>query len=250
MIVHGVNLSDLTQREADALLPSIRLLREKSYEVYASGKYEKSRAYSALCNAMGYLQALFAMYGKRPRSFNRDLVYPVRKDADGNRLCRWCQKPVPRKRMSYCSDACFIEVDCRSNQGALRQHVKNRDKGVCAQCGCDTEKIKRVVDYAGRSFANSESYGLPSRGRGGWWTRDVWAIYSAMGFNWASTTHLWEADHIIEFSAGGESSLVNTQTLCLPCHKAKTKQMHADRKFKRTGVRPKLPVRESQMSMI
>jgi len=250
MRIHGVDLDQLTRQELDALVPSIRLLSEKSYDVYAAGKREKSRAYSMLCHAINYLRAFEEMRGKRPRSFNRDLLYPVRKDADGNRLCRWCQKPVPRKRMSYCSEQCFIEVDCRASSGALRQHVENRDKGICAGCGCDTEKLRRVVDYAGVSLSNCESYGKPSRGRLGWWTSDIWPIFTAMGFNYSAHSPLWEADHIVEFSAGGESSLANTQTLCVPCHKAKTKQMHAERKFQRTGIRPKPPVRETQLMMI
>jgi 5-methylcytosine-specific restriction enzyme A len=185
----------------------------------------------------------------KPRTFNRDLVYPVHKNAEGRRLCRWCQSPVPRSRMSYCSKACLKEVDIRTSAGMLRYHVKQRDQGVCAACGLDTQRLKRILDHARRSL-----YEL-LRGIGstdGCWfpyeARAVDSVLRQMGFN--SDKTLWEADHIIEVSAGGDSNLANVQTLCVPCHKAKTKKMHADRKFERTGIRPKQPTKETQLRMI
>jgi 5-methylcytosine-specific restriction protein A len=35
-------------------------------------------------------------------------------------------------------------------------------------------------------------------------------------------THATEVDHIIERSAGGTDELANLQSLCAPCHRAKT----------------------------
>jgi 5-methylcytosine-specific restriction endonuclease McrA len=107
--------------------------------------------------------------------------------------------------------------------------VFQRDKGVCAGCAADTEKIARVAYHT---------------------KDDIWSIYRAMGFNRNRHQTLWEADHMVEVSNDGETSLDNIQTLCVPCHKAKTKKMHADRKAARTGIKPRAPVREVQLRMI
>ena len=43
----------------------------------------------------------------------------------------------------------------------------------------------------------------------------------------------WEADHIVAVAeGGGETSLDNFQTLCVPCHAEKTKAQEAVRKRK------------------
>jgi len=45
---------------------------------------------------------------------------------------------------------------------------------------------------------------------------------------------LWEADHIIAVvEGGGECDLENIQTLCLRCHRKKTKQLRERRRLSR-----------------
>jgi 5-methylcytosine-specific restriction enzyme A len=183
----------------------------------------------------------------KPRTFNRDLVYPVRKDATGTRLCRWDQKPVAPGRRSYCSKQCQIEVDIRTNAAILRGHIRRRDRGICAQCACDTKRIERVISFAAESF-NDLMRGRWQAVRYGWQRQAIESLFISLGFNRDGA--MWEADHIVEVSAGGDSNLENIQTLCVPCHKAKTKKMHADRKFERTGIRPKEPIQETQLTMI
>lgn len=45
---------------------------------------------------------------------------------------------------------------------------------------------------------------------------------------WPVGSHIrwWQADHIIPHSEGGEFVLENLRTLCVPCHKERTKQWH------------------------
>jgi 5-methylcytosine-specific restriction protein A len=249
MKVHGIELNDLLPWEIKALRDGLSLVARADRDVWAEVKHnatsKQRTAWRVLLRVRKYLTDLDPANTKSSRTFARDKMYPVRKDAEGHRLCRWCQKPVPRSRMSYCGEDCLREVDCRTNAGQLRSYVFARDKGVCAECGCDTEKIKRVVDYAGQSFKNMERYGEQLRRRAslGWWTQEVWAIYRAMGFNYHG--HLWEADHVVAHSEGGESCLENVQTLCIPCHKAKTRSMHTTRKVERRVL-----VNEHQMSLI
>lgn len=44
----------------------------------------------------------------------------------------------------------------------------------------------------------------------------------------------WDCDHVVEVvNGGGQCGLENLQTLCQPCHKAKTKQLASDRAYDR-----------------
>ena len=173
---------------------------------------------------------------------------PYLKDENGKPLCRWCKGAVKPPRRSWCSRECVREFLIRSSADSLRRAVFDRDKGVCACCGADTEKIRRVRDRAGSAYDKLTDGLFERRDWHDWPFYAMRALFESLGFNRNQT--LWEADHIKEVSAGGETCLENIQTLCVPCHKAKTKKMHADRKFERTGIRPKPPVQETQLTMI
>lgn len=112
--------------------------------------------------------------------------------------CRWCRGELPKGRFTFCSDACVDEWKLRTDPGYLREQVFLRDRGVCAQCGLDTEalrKDKRKLDYAARRQFEKD------------WGR----------------RHLWDADHIVPVAeGGGECDLANMRTLCLKCHRAAT----------------------------
>ena len=164
---------------------------------------------------------LFTVHKKR--TYDRSLRFPVQRDDAGKRLCRWCQEPVPKGRRSYCSNQCQIEVDVRTSASAARRHVFERDKGVCAECSVDTELLRRVLGYAGLSMANAESYGkrrLYPHFRLHYKPPELYAFAKLLNFQLSG--HLWEADHIVELSDGGDGGLDNLQTLCLSCHKRKT----------------------------
>lgn len=121
------------------------------------------------------------------------------KGAHGRGLCRRCGKEVPKGRYTFCSDACVHEWKLRTDPGYLREQVFVRDRGVCAQCGLDTEalrKDKRKLDYAARRKFEKE---------------------------WGSRRKLWDADHVIPVAeGGGECDLANMRTLCLKCHREAT----------------------------
>jgi len=131
-------------------------------------------------------------------------------------LCRWCRGPVPPRRLTFCSPACVHEWRLRTDPGYLRQHVFVRDHGVCAQCGLDTEamrKDKRKLDYSARRQFEKE---------------------------WGFRRHLWDADHILPVSeGGGECDLSNMRTLCLRCHRAATAHLRQLRPQAKNRSRPK-----------
>jgi 5-methylcytosine-specific restriction endonuclease McrA len=205
MVVHGVDLRQLDRRDFESLAAASMLLYNLAKPLYAEDK----EAWRILVRVRRYVTTLHTFAVKPPRTFNRDLLYPVKKDKDGNRLCRWCQKPCGNRR-SYCGKPCLKEVDIRCSAGMLRHYVKERDKGICD-----------------RTWFSGE------------FSKD--SFLARLGFNRHGS--LWEADHIVEVSNGGESILENTQTLCVPCHKAKTKRMHRERaRQRRVTKQPELAV--------
>ena len=119
-------------------------------------------------------------------------------------LCRRCGAEVPKGRLTFCSDACVHEWKLRTTPGYLRAQVFARDHGVCAQCGIDTEvlrKDKRKLDYRARRQFEKD---------------------------WGSRRHLWDADHILPVSeGGGECDLSNMRTLCLRCHREATRRLRS-----------------------
>ena len=124
----------------------------------------------------------------------------------GRALCRWCALEVPRGRRTFCSEYCVHEWKLRTDPGYLREQVFVRDKGVCAACGVNTERLRnhfRKLDYRARRLFLKE-----------------WELHEN------SRRSLWDADHIIPVAeGGGECDLANMRTLCLKCHRAATKAL-------------------------
>lgn len=146
---------------------------------------------------------------------------------NGRRLCRWCSTEVPKGRISFCSEACVTEFTIRRSPTSARNHVFRRDKGICAACGMDTEKFRRVLRHASDSIkALWEHPALRYSVPWGWRA----SLERSLGFDPHRRTY-WDADHREPVHhGGGECGLDNYQTLCQPCHKAKTA---AQRKKKR-----------------
>lgn len=126
--------------------------------------------------------------------------------------CRWCGEPIlhasgarrgqPNRRRRWhpqCVDA-YDATDPRE----LRRRVRRRDRGRCAVCGLDT-------------------YALRRRTRG----RKPWAKLRERGF--VRRRSLWELDHIVPLIDGGSHEPSNLQTLCVPCHRAKSGRENSDR---------------------
>jgi len=117
----------------------------------------------------------------------------------------------------------------RVDAGYRRRRVFDRDKGVCAACGRDTIKLQKRVSRIFRKFKHKGSMHI------------IYRIKRLTGLDAAYSVwdHPWEADHIVEQSAGGDSNMENLQTLCLVCHRRKTAAMHRRNAMLRKEVPPK-----------
>lgn len=115
-------------------------------------------------------------------------------NADGTRDCACgCGQLVARSHHKYFSEECRVKSHVAAGFD-LRGYVFERDKGICAACGTDTTAdLNEPREWIRRRKAK------------------------------------WDADHIIEVYNGGKTELSNLQTLCRPCHKAKTKKLAQDR---------------------
>jgi 5-methylcytosine-specific restriction endonuclease McrA len=150
-------------------------------------------------------------------------VFPPR--ADG--LCRRCQQPLAGKQKKWCSkecseSACSEMMIAKGSSTHIRKAILARDSGVCAKCGFDTEKLSRIQQHARNSSWQWRDE-LPIRVSNFFENEQIFKQHENGHGNF------WEADHILEVINGGAHSLNNLQTLCINCHKAKTKQLAAER---------------------
>lgn len=125
---------------------------------------------------------------------------------NGRGLCRWCSIEVPRGRFTFCSAYCVHEWKLRTQPGYLREHVLQRDRGMCAACGVDTMAAARQLRY---------SRGIKRT-----------SLLAHWGLKARTRESLWDADHILPVAeGGGECDLDNIRTLCLRCHRAATLEL-------------------------
>jgi 5-methylcytosine-specific restriction protein A len=179
----------------------------------------------------------------------------------GKGVCGWCAGPLPKGRRSWCSEACVDEYLIRSRPAHARKKVLERDRGVCSECGFDTEHLRRELEIADDIDAKLTTWRCnrcevdymtpPPRGHCpcpimgehlGHYQR-VRAIHNRLAFNeimkrleprgWTATDaagSLWQADHVVPVvEGGGGCGLENLRTLCTPCHKKATAALAARR---------------------
>ena len=102
----------------------------------------------------------------------------------------------------------------------MRKRVFDRDRGVCAICGLDTEQLRREL-------ADLDAPTRRARERELRWP--------------AHRLDYWDADHIEPAAEQGPTSLDNLRTLCLLCHRTVTEQFMATRP-RRRAARPAAPL--------
>jgi 5-methylcytosine-specific restriction enzyme A len=135
---------------------------------------------------------------------------------NGRPTCRQCGVEVPKGHRTFCGEDCVHLWRMQTSPSYLRAQVYKRDRGVCALCGVDTARLGRVI--------------------GTEWKRVKLAVTTQQRreraefrqeFRWYfRRTSYWDADHIIPVvEGGGQCTLENMRTLCIPCHQRATKEL-------------------------
>ena len=194
-------------------------------------------------------------------------------DAAGRKLCHCgCGKPVTPPRRTSHSDACVKNWKERNDPATIALVLLERDRGICALCGRDTEQLRRQCMRINRpaepdvheiavgmgyqhAYDDHESgYGWCGRVRADvesayetamyfygrevslpWlcWQEELNRECANLGFP-DVTRRWWEADHIVPvIEGGGGCGPEGYRTLCVPCHKAETAKLAARRAQKR-----------------
>jgi 5-methylcytosine-specific restriction protein A len=132
----------------------------------------------------------------------------------GHALCRRCGAEVLPPRRTFCSEPCVHEWRLRTDVSYVRAQVFRRDHGICAICHTDTAKLSsglRRLNFRGRKRRCAE-----------------------LGIPYSRIKSLWDADHIVPVAeGGGECDLGNLRTLCIPCHRRVTQELHVRLRFRK-----------------
>ena len=133
--------------------------------------------------------------------------------------CRWCGQAIvypegarlagklDRRRRWH--PACVDEYNL-SDPREARTWLRRRQRGICKACGLDTYALRREI----RKLARGRAAALRERG-------------------FLPRQSLWELDHVVPLIDGGSWDRSNLQTLCVPCHRAKTAVEARDRAVRR-----------------
>lgn len=162
------------------------------------------------------------------------------KGPNGHCLCRFCGIEVKPPRRTFCSQKCVDEWMIRTGSGLVRAILK-RDRGICAMCGLDCEKLSKEMRKLTREFWKGYHDADPSRGR---WKRAEAALQAYLaefkakhGIPASRKRRLWDIDHIVPVvEGGGDCDLSNLRTLCIQHHKQVTSELA----LKRAAERRKL----------
>lgn len=139
------------------------------------------------------------------------------------RHCRFCAKAVPAGRRNWCGQECIDAYLLRNDPKVARARTFERDRGVCFDCGHDTERLRQKLL---RWLNPEEGFTQRVMGRRRFAVRAglLGALYDY------SPAHLWEMDHIRPVvEGGGGCGLDNLRTLCRPCHKRASRELAARR---------------------
>ncbi|MCA1612054.1 MAG: HNH endonuclease [Thermoanaerobaculia bacterium] len=133
----------------------------------------------------------------------------------------------------------------RTSPSAARERVFERDRGVCARCGLDTEDLKGRLAAMRRRNPVPDALEEARRLSSGFER----AVLLRARRPWIAIRRaLWEADHVVPVvEGGGGCGLDNLRTLCIPCHHAETRGLARRRAAARQEPGGQSQSRESEI---
>lgn len=147
---------------------------------------------------------------------------------NGRALCRQCGAEVPKGRRTFCGNACVDGWTVRNNPSLMRRRVFERDRGVCAICGVDTAILGKALNREWQRVKLART-ARQREERAEFRKRYRWFFHR---------TSYWDADHIVPVvEGGGECTMENMRTLCVPCHQQATKDLARRRASRRRQER-------------
>lgn len=148
-----------------------------------------------------------------------------------------CGKALRGRQRRWCGDKkCFQLYALRKgDSAALRAYVWERDGGKCSRCGLDIKtllELRGILLWPDGHFPYNEKMAsmMPRRRWNvlicdGWSEKEWRNLLRRIGVKFGYLGHLWEADHIVPLSEGGEHHEANMRILCLKCHKDSTRKL-------------------------
>jgi len=158
-------------------------------------------------------------------------IYPkLPKDADGWWLCRYCGKKISQDKRyrAWCSNECSHAAMERTYSNWARNALRERENGICKQCGMDTIELDHELKLLRSLTQHTFRKDWKRKNHYSDVLKTLLAAMKNCGFDtnpmWGSWSTLWHMDHILEYADGGTLEPENLQTLCVACHKKKTKK--------------------------
>ena len=123
-------------------------------------------------------------------------------------------------RRTFCSEGCVDDWATRYSPTLMRQRVFRRDNGVFALCGIHTTKLGMALNAEWRRIKRART----SQER-----RECGEFRQRYRWFFRRRTY-WDADHIVPVAeGGGECTMANIRTLCVPCDQHLTKEQARNR---------------------
>jgi 5-methylcytosine-specific restriction protein A len=149
----------------------------------------------------------------------------------GKPSCRWCCGKLPKRKRTFCSEACVLEWRRRTTWSITRRLVFDRDLGRCQACQLDCRDLEVTRLTSGLQRAIARAAGGTVRPDPNEVLADAasWSTALTRAITWRVRHRVpldhgaWEVDHVEPVSLGGDwFDMGNLACLCVPCHRAKT----------------------------
>lgn len=142
--------------------------------------------------------------------------------------CVWCATKLQGKKRRWCSETCVrsAQFHCHPQDPSSKIYrLIFKQQWACARCGESYEDIiRKMIRDTYEKMNRIGSYGWQHDGRFRPRTAEDPERKISLHLVGYGTGDRWQTDHIIPIHKGGKGiANENLQTLCVPCHKAKTR---------------------------